>query len=197
MADSFEDKAQDVAVLGRANVLFGIPMPYVAFTLVIAFPLTFMVWWGLGLTFAVLSLFGLYHLHQADPQAVDIWIERLRSRINVWQAGRKSGRAIVLLRCGVLVALVSVSVPALAAPGYALPTSGATGILASIEQSMTEIANFISEPMGVFIVIAAFIFAGAMWVFSPRSGALAIAARAVAALVVVFNLTAILSYFTY
>lgn len=95
------------------------------------------------------------------------------------------------------VASFAVSLPALAAPGYSLPTSGSTGILASIEQSMTEIANFVSEPMGVFIVIVAFIFAGAMWVFSPRSGALAIAARAVAALVVVFNLTAIISYFTY
>lgn len=197
MAESFEDKAQDVAVLGRSSVVLGIPMPYVAFTLAIAFPLTFMVWWGLGVTFAALALFGLYHLHQVDPQAAEIWIERLRSRVNVWQAGRKSGRAIVLLRGVVLVALVAISAPAFAAPGYTLPTSGATGILASIEQSMTQIANFISEPMGVFIVIVAFIFAGAMWVFSPRSGALAIAARAVAALLVVFNLTAIISYFTY
>lgn len=97
MAESFEEKAQDVAVLGGATVLLGIPLPYVAFTLVIAFPLTFMVWWGLGLTFAALALFGLYHLHQADPQAMEIWLERLRSRVNVWQAGRKTGRAIVLL----------------------------------------------------------------------------------------------------
>lgn len=97
MADSFEDKAQDVTVLGGATALLGIPMPYVAFTLVIAFPLTFLVWWGLGLTFAALALYGLYHLHQADPQAMEIWLERLRSRVNVWQAGRKTGHAIVLL----------------------------------------------------------------------------------------------------
>jgi len=94
-------------------------------------------------------------------------------------------------------AVIAGASPALAAPGYTLPTSGSSGILASIEQTMTQIANFVSQPMGVFIVIVAFIFAGAMWVFSPRSGALAIAARAVAALVVVFNLTAIISYFTY
>ena len=96
-----------------------------------------------------------------------------------------------------VAALLSPISPALAAPGYTLPSSGSTGILASIEQSMTQIANFVSQPLGVFIVIVAFIFAGALWVFSPRSGALAIAARAVAALVVVFNLTAIISYFTY
>jgi len=96
-----------------------------------------------------------------------------------------------------LAALLGRVAPALAAPGYTLPSSGSTGILASIEQSMTQIANFVSQPMGVFIVIVAFIFAGAMWVFAPRSGALAIGARAVAALVVVFNLTAIISYFTY
>jgi len=97
MADSFEDKAQDVTVLGGASAILGIPMPYVAFTLVIAFPLTFMVWWVLGLVFATLALFGLYHIHQADPQAVDVWLERMRSQVNVWQAGRKTGRDIVRL----------------------------------------------------------------------------------------------------
>lgn len=103
-------------------------------------------------------------------------------------------RIAVLARFVTPGAPFAASAPALAAPGYTLPTSGSTGILASIEQSMSEIANFISESMGVFIVIVAFIFAGAMWVFSPRSGALAIAARAVAALVVVFNLTAIVLF---
>ena len=88
--DSFEDKAQEVTVLGSVTAILGIPMPYVAFTLVIAFPLTFMVWWVLGLVFATLALFGLYHIHQADPQAVDVWLERMRSQVNIWRAGRKT-----------------------------------------------------------------------------------------------------------
>ncbi len=84
-----------------------------------------------------------------------------------------------------------------AAAGYTLPTSGATGILQNIETTMSQIANFVSQPLGVFVVIVAFIFAACLWIFSPRSGALSYAFRAVAALVVVFNLTAIISYFTY
>lgn len=86
---------------------------------------------------------------------------------------------------------------ALAAPGYALPTSGATGILASIETTLVELADFMSGPFGVFVVILGFIIAGTLWVFAPRSGALNIAVRAIAAVIVVFNLTAIITYFTY
>ncbi len=95
-------------------------------------------------------------------------------------------------------AVAAVLAPALAhaAAGYTLPTSGSSGILAQIETKMTEIANFVSQPLGVFLVICAFIFAAALWIFSPRSGALSVAFRAVAALIVVFNLTAIVTYFT-
>lgn len=84
-----------------------------------------------------------------------------------------------------------------AAPGYTLPSSGSTGILQSIETSLDNIANFVSQPLGVFVVVVAFIFSAACWIFAPKSGALAIGARAVAALIVVFNLTAIITYFTY
>ena len=97
MGDSFEEKARDVTVLGGAIAVLGIPLPYFVFTLLVSFPLIFMVWWVLGLTVAVLALFGLYHIHQADPQAVDVWIDRMRSRVNVWQAARKTGRSILLL----------------------------------------------------------------------------------------------------
>ncbi len=111
---------------------------------------------------------------------------------------RQGRQGTAATRAVAALAAVLLATPgALAAPGYTLPSSGSSGILANIEQTMGQIANFVSQPLGVFIVIVAFIFAGALWVFSPRSGALAIAARAVAALVVVFNLTAIISFFTY
>ena len=97
----------------------------------------------------------------------------------------------------ILGASVMTAVPALAAPGYTLPTSGSTGILQSIETTMDSIANFVSQPLGVFVVVAAFIFSACMWIFAPKSGALSVGFRAVAALVVVFNLTAIITYFTY
>lgn len=95
------------------------------------------------------------------------------------------------------IALALAARAATAAPGYTLPTSGSTGILADIETSMGELASFITEPLGVFVVICAFILAAGMWIFAPRSGAMAVAFRAVAALLVVFNLTAFIAYFTY
>lgn len=83
-----------------------------------------------------------------------------------------------------------------AAAGYTLPASNASGILGQIENKLTELANFVSQPLGVFVVICAFVFAAGLWIFAPRSGALSVGFRAVAALIVVFNLTAIITYFT-
>lgn len=97
-----------------------------------------------------------------------------------------------------LAAMLAALAPAAAhaAAGYTLPSSGASGILAQIETKMIELANFVSQPLGVFVVICAFVFAAALWIFAPRSGALSVGFRAVAALIVVFNLTAVITYFT-
>lgn len=109
-------------------------------------------------------------------------------------AAGRAGRA----RCTATTAAAALA-PATshAAAGYTLPGSGASGILGQIETKMTELANFVSQPLGVFVVICAFVFAAALWIFAPKSGALSYGFRAVAALIVVFNLTAIVTYFTF
>lgn len=110
-------------------------------------------------------------------------------------AAARAGRA----RRTATAAAAAVLAPATAhaAAGYTLPGSGASGILGQIETKMTELANFVSQPLGVFVVICAFVFAAALWIFAPKSGALSYGFRAVAALIVVFNLTAIVTYFTF
>lgn len=97
MSQSFEEKAADVAVLGRVDVIMGIPMNYFMLALAIAMPLATMVWWLYGVITATLLLSGLYQLHAQDPQALDIWIDRVRSQIRVWRAGAKTPRTIILL----------------------------------------------------------------------------------------------------
>jgi hypothetical protein len=80
--------------------------------------------------------------------------------------------------------------------GYTLPTGTETGFLQQVVTKMQEIASFVSSPLGAMVVLAAFIIAAASWVFAPKSGAVGLGLRAVAAGIVVFNITALISYLT-
>lgn len=95
-----------------------------------------------------------------------------------------------------VLAVVGMASPAFADSGYTLPSSGASGILGNIEQWLTQLVNFVTGPAAVAISVLAFIGAAALWVFAPRGGAIGIALRAVAATIVVFNLTAITVWLT-
>lgn len=86
--------------------------------------------------------------------------------------------------------------PAFADAGYTLPSSGASGILGNIERWLTQLVSFVTGPGAVAVAVLAFIGAAALWVFAPRGGAIGIAMRAIAATIVVFNLTAITVWFT-
>lgn len=83
-----------------------------------------------------------------------------------------------------------------AAPGYTIQQKG-SGILANVSSTMQDIGNFMSTTMGELACLAAFVLAALMWAFAPKSGALGMAVRGMAATVVIFNLTAIFAYFTY
>jgi type IV secretory pathway VirB3-like protein len=97
MAETFEDRAQDVAVLGRSFRIMGIPTTFFVMTVMISIPLATMVKWWMGIGFGAITLFGLYRIHENDPQALDVWINRIRSQVRVWQAGRKSARSLKFL----------------------------------------------------------------------------------------------------
>jgi len=97
LAETFEDKAQDVTVLANGNRVMGIPMTYFVMTLMIAIPIATMVKLWLGAGFGLVTLFGLYRVHETDPQALDVWINRVRSKVRVWQAGRKTLRPLKFL----------------------------------------------------------------------------------------------------
>ena len=97
MPETFQDKAQDVAVLGQGHRIIGIPMPYFAMTIMIAIPIATMVKWWLGVGFGAFAIYSLYRLHEVDPQALDVWIYRVRSQVRTWQAGRKTRRRLKLL----------------------------------------------------------------------------------------------------
>ena len=97
MRETFEDQAQDVAVLGRTHAVMGIPTNYFVMTLMIAIPLATMAKWWMGVGFGAVTLLGLYRIHEADPQAIDVWINRIRSQVRSWHAGRKTARVLKLL----------------------------------------------------------------------------------------------------
>ncbi|MFT8519939.1 MULTISPECIES: hypothetical protein [Acetobacter] len=92
-------------------------------------------------------------------------------------------------------ALLSVS-QANAAPGYTIQQKG-TGILANVASTLQDLGNFMSTTLGELACLAAFVLAAVMWAFAPKSGALSIAVRGIAATIFIFNLTSIFAYFTY
>jgi type IV secretory pathway VirB2 component (pilin) len=83
------------------------------------------------------------------------------------------------------------------AQGYTLPTSTATGFLQQLQTWMQGLASFVTSPLGAFIVIAGIVIAAGTWVLAPKNGALGMGMRAVAAGIAVFNITAIVSWFTF
>ena len=97
MAETFEDKTQDVAVLGTSFRIMGMPATYFVMILMISIPLATMVKWWMGLGFGSITIFGLYRLHENDPQALDVWIYRIRSQVRSWQAGRRKVRPLKYL----------------------------------------------------------------------------------------------------
>lgn len=94
-------------------------------------------------------------------------------------------------------AVAAVSASANAATGYSITASGSTGILQSIENKVIEICNFSTSTGGIAVCLLGVLIAAFCWVFAPKSGVLQYAARAVIAVVAVFNLTAVISYFTF
>jgi hypothetical protein len=103
-----------------------------------------------------------------------------------------------ILRGGVAAAAGAIitASEAEAAPGYTIQQKG-TGILANVSSTLQDIGNFMSTTLGELACLAAFVIAALMWAFAPKSGALGIAVRGIAATIVIFNLTAIFAYFTY
>jgi len=79
--------------------------------------------------------------------------------------------------------------------GYSIGTSGGTGFIAQLEALMQSWINFVSGPLGVAVCVIAFVIAAILWVFAPRSGAVGMAVRAIAAVIVIFNLGSIVAAF--
>ena len=98
MADSFEDKAQEVAVLAKGSAVMGIPVPLFGFVVAFCGALAFMVSYWAGIPLGALALLGLYKMHENDPQAFDVWSDRIRSQMRVWRAGLSATRRIVLVK---------------------------------------------------------------------------------------------------
>lgn len=100
MTGSFEDRARDVTVLGRANTVMGIPMNHLVFVVMTAIPITTMVSTVVGLLIGALALFALYRIHEIDPQGVDVWVDRIRSLMSGWRAGEKTRRTVIVITRG-------------------------------------------------------------------------------------------------
>ncbi|WP_256940556.1 hypothetical protein [Acetobacter persici] len=93
-------------------------------------------------------------------------------------------------------ALLASTGTALASPGYQVQTKG-SGILSNISATMQDIGNFMSTTMGELAVLGGFVVAAVLWAFAPKSGAVGYAVRAAIAAIIIFNLTAVIAYFTY
>ncbi|PYD79785.1 hypothetical protein CFR80_14625 [Komagataeibacter oboediens] len=96
---------------------------------------------------------------------------------------------------GAAVALAPAS-QAFASPGYSVQTQG-SGILSNIASTMQDIGNFMSTTMGELAVVGGFVVAALLWAFAPKSGAVGYAVRAAIAAIIIFNITAVIAYFTY
>lgn len=102
-----------------------------------------------------------------------------------------------LSRIAIAVAgLLASTGTALAGPGYNVQTKG-KGILSNISSTMQDIGNFMSTTMGELAVLGGFVVAAVLWAFAPKSGAVGYAVRAAIAAIIIFNLTAVIAYFTY
>jgi len=79
--------------------------------------------------------------------------------------------------------------------GYDIGTSGGTGFIAQLEALFQSWVDFLTGPLGVAVCAIGFVVAAIMWVFAPKSGAMGLAVRAIAAAIVIFNLGSIIAAF--
>jgi hypothetical protein len=94
---SLEDRARDVTVLSGSEMVLGIPFQVFMLVLAIAVPTAFVVSWITGAAFGFIGLYAMYQIHKNDPQAYQVWVDRIRSQVKCWRAGHKQAREIVLL----------------------------------------------------------------------------------------------------
>ncbi|HEV2651655.1 MAG TPA: hypothetical protein VGU69_10385 [Rhizomicrobium sp.] len=85
---------------------------------------------------------------------------------------------------------------ALAAPGYTLQGSGATGFLGDLETWFAMWVNFATSTFGVMIVVLSLVIAATVWAIAPKSGAVGFGVRACVAGVVIFNLATVIAMFS-
>ena len=96
MPESFEDKSQDVAVLSPTENILGIPNKYFLGAGSLGFIVAVVVHWAFGAALGSFLLYSLYILHANDPQALDIWVAKIRSGVNRWLAGNYKRRRIII-----------------------------------------------------------------------------------------------------
>ncbi len=90
----FLQDAEDVTLLTRQELIWGIPSTYFVVSVGLAVMLSYLLTWWAGPLLGVLLLSGLYQVHENDPQALDAWVIRIRSRINGWRGGEKGRRFV-------------------------------------------------------------------------------------------------------
>jgi|ERR1700735_5351093 type IV secretory pathway TrbD component len=94
---SIEDRAREVTVLCGTELVFGMPMQVFMLVLIIAVPTAFIVSWIAGGAIGFIGLYAMYQIHKDDPQAWQVWTDRIRSQVKRWRGGHKHAHDIVLL----------------------------------------------------------------------------------------------------
>jgi type IV secretory pathway VirB3-like protein len=83
-------------VLTLHRLFFGVPVR-VAGTIVLLAGVTFFSFhWTVGISLGAILYTAMFLIHRADPDAIDIWIPRIKLAWRGWKVGR-SNRGITIL----------------------------------------------------------------------------------------------------
>jgi|GEM_PF-6862542 hypothetical protein len=94
---NLQDRARDVTVLSGTEMMLGMPLQVFMLVLIVALPTAFLVSWMVGGAFGLIGFYAMYQIHKNDPQASQVWVDRIRSQVRCWRSGHKRARNIVLL----------------------------------------------------------------------------------------------------